>query len=209
MDNSKSLSDSILELKNASKISGSTDVLEQSASSGTGMFEWIKNISFFKWVLFFLFLTFLGFNIFAYLAQGSEEINRVFAPILKQLFGYTIETTSTTVDVAAEGGKAVVSSTASGVNKGLTALQNVTPNSVSETPKNNLENILKKKSNNLNNDFVPHEASSSIYKGKAGWCFIGEDRGHRSCVKVSENDKCMSGDIFPTQAVCINPNLRV
>jgi hypothetical protein len=22
------------------------------------------------------------------------------------------------------------------------------------------------------------------------------------------NDMCMSGDIFPTQAVCMNPNLR-
>ena len=209
MDNSKSLSDSILELKTGTKISGSEDVIDQAVSSGSGMFGWIQNISFFTWFLFFLFLTFLGFNIFTYLSQGSEEINRVFAPILKQLFGYTIETTSKTVDVAAEGGKAVVTGTATGINKGLTALQTVTPNSVSDTPKSNLEDVLKKKSDNLNSDYEPHEASSSIYKGKAGWCFIGEDRGHRSCLKVSEKDKCMSGDIFPTQAVCINPNLRV
>jgi hypothetical protein len=209
MDNSKTLSDSILELKNSSKISDSTDILEQTVSSGSGMFGWVQNISYFYWFLFILFLTFLGFNIFTYLAEGSEEIKSVFAPILKQLFGYTIVTTSKTVDVAAEGGKAVVSGTATGVNKGLTALQSVTPNSVSDTSKSNLENVFKKKSNTQNNDFMPHEASSSIYKGKAGWCFIGEDRGHRSCIKVSENDKCMSGDIFPTQAVCINPNLRV
>jgi len=99
MDNSKSLSDSILELKTGTKISGSEDVIDQAVSSGSGMFGWIQNISFFTWFLFFLFLTFLGFNIFTYLSQGSEEINRVFAPILKQLFGYTIETTSKTVDL--------------------------------------------------------------------------------------------------------------
>jgi hypothetical protein len=43
---------------------------------------------------------------------------------------------------------------------------------------------------------------------KSGYCYVGEDRGFRSCVRVSSGDKCMSGDIFPTQAVCINPNLR-
>lgn len=45
-------------------------------------------------------------------------------------------------------------------------------------------------------------------KSKAGFCYIGEDRGFRSCIEVGEGDICMSGDIFPTQAICINPNLR-
>jgi hypothetical protein len=44
---------------------------------------------------------------------------------------------------------------------------------------------------------------------KSGWCFIGEDRGFRSCIRVGENEKCMSGDIFPSQEICVNPNLRV
>ena len=53
-------------------------------------------------------------------------------------------------------------------------------------------------------------ASSNIqkHKSKAGYCYVGEDRGYRSCVKVSEKDICMSGDIFPTHDICINPNLR-
>lgn len=45
-------------------------------------------------------------------------------------------------------------------------------------------------------------------KSKAGFCYIGEDRGFRSCIEVGEGDVCMSGDIFPTRAICINPNLR-
>ena len=43
---------------------------------------------------------------------------------------------------------------------------------------------------------------------KAGFCYIGEDRGFRSCIDVGAGDVCMSGDIFPTEAICINPNLR-
>jgi hypothetical protein len=50
------------------------------------------------------------------------------------------------------------------------------------------------------------QSSKSI--SKSGWCFIGEDRGYRSCVEVGENDRCMSGDIFPTKDICINPTLR-
>ena len=57
----------------------------------------------------------------------------------------------------------------------------------------------------------PDEASSRTQVNrstKGSYCYIGEDRGFRSCIKIEEGDKCMSGDIFPTQAVCINPNLR-
>lgn len=43
---------------------------------------------------------------------------------------------------------------------------------------------------------------------KSGFCYIGEDRGFRSCIEVGEGDVCMSGNIFPTEAICINPNLR-
>jgi hypothetical protein len=55
----------------------------------------------------------------------------------------------------------------------------------------------------------PDDATSRTQRtGKSGYCYIGEDRGFRSCVKVGEQDTCMSGDIFPTQAICINPRLR-
>lgn len=43
---------------------------------------------------------------------------------------------------------------------------------------------------------------------KSGFCYIGEDRGFRSCIEVGEGDVCMSGNIFPSEALCINPNLR-
>jgi len=57
----------------------------------------------------------------------------------------------------------------------------------------------------------PDDATSVTQSGgrsKSGYCYIGEDRGFRSCIKVGENDECISGDIFPTMDICINPNLR-
>lgn len=55
--------------------------------------------------------------------------------------------------------------------------------------------------------YKANDTYSSV-KAKAGWCYIGEEKGYRSCAEVGENDICMSGDIFPTSQVCINPNLR-
>lgn len=52
-------------------------------------------------------------------------------------------------------------------------------------------------------------AISDIQSGnKTGWCYIGEDRGYRACASVGMRDQCMSGDIFPSHDICINPNLR-
>jgi hypothetical protein len=66
-------------------------------------------------------------------------------------------------------------------------------------------------SKNQNSEPRPDDSLSRIQasgSGKGGWCFIGEDRGIRSCSQIGQNDQCMSGDIFPSQEICMNPNLR-
>jgi hypothetical protein len=58
---------------------------------------------------------------------------------------------------------------------------------------------------------VPDDIGSRVQSNKtikSGYCYIGEDKGFRNCAKVTEADKCMSGDIFPTLDICVNPNLR-
>ena len=41
------------------------------------------------------------------------------------------------------------------------------------------------------------------------YCYIGVNKGYRSCIELSESDKCMSGEIFPSMDICMNPNLRL
>jgi hypothetical protein len=57
-------------------------------------------------------------------------------------------------------------------------------------------------------DISSSSTQSSKITNKSGYCYIGEDRGFRSCIKVKPSDECMSGNIFLTEAICINPNLR-
>jgi len=224
MDNSNNLSSSILQSSETSFPSVSSGNVSSGDSSG--FFDSFKSINLTTWILIFLILAFLGFNIFVYLAKGTQDITNFFAPLLEKLFGTAASVTGQTVDVAAEGAKAVVGGTATVVNTGLTGIQNITPNtapsglksqSVQGTmPQQDMtsNNSLNRTLNNSqqggqNNDYQAIEASSSVGGGgQAGWCFIGEDRGYRTCSQVSANDKCMSGDIFPSQELCINPNLR-
>ena len=64
-----------------------------------------------------------------------------------------------------------------------------------------------------NDDYKPNDIFSESTKSnpashKSGWCYIGNYSGYRSCSRVGEADTCMSGDIFPSHDICVNPSLR-
>jgi hypothetical protein len=187
----------------------------QSESSSSSLSS-ITDLNWTTWIIIILILAFLGFNIFAYLAQGTQEISDVFAPITKKLFGTTVAVSSEIVDVSAEGAKAVVTDSSNVINKGLTELQQITPNNAVGQQQQQQAQMTKQaldqgheQGQGQDQDYQAHEATSSVHSsGKAGWCYIGEDRGFRACAQVSANDTCMSGDIFPSQEICMNPSLR-
>jgi len=231
MDNSNNLSSSILQTSEPSM--ASLDISSSVETGDTsGFFDSLSDISLTTWLIIFLILAFLGFNIFVYLAKGTQNITSFFSPLIDKIFGASVSITGQTVDVAAEGAKAVVGDSANVINTGLTAVQNITPNGTSAssslqtqpvqgtmptqdvTTNNTLNRALNtsqqlQQGGNKNEDYEAHEAPSSVHStGKAGWCFVGEDRGFRSCAQVGVNDDCMSGDIFPSQELCVNPNLR-
>ena len=232
MSSSNSLSNTILQSSDSSVpempdiFSTNTSPNVSSSSSGTGYFDWVQNISATTWLLIILILAFLGFNIFVYLAKGTEQLNTIFSPIINLFSGIFGDTVGQVVDVTAEGTKKIVNATAGAIDTGLTEVQQITPNkassSVSSVPvtknqpdlmsNNSLNKALNtsQSSQSPSNDYQADEASSSIQSGppKSGWCYIGEDRGFRTCAEVGPNDKCMSGDIFPSQDLCVNPNLR-
>jgi len=206
-----------------------------SNNSSDSFFDSIKNISLTTWFLIFLILSFLGFNIFVYLAKGTQDVTSFFAPLVNKVAGLFLGVTGQVVNVSAEGAKAVVNTSAKIVDTGLSAVQDVTPQGAAS--KNKGTPIQNNNTNNTNNspdiaqantlnrainsstaqnqqrngeDFKEDDTTSSIQQGssKAGWCYIGEDRGFRSCSEVGPNDTCMSGNIFPSNEICVNPNLR-
>jgi hypothetical protein len=221
MDNTNNLSQSILQSTEASlpSMTAQTDT-----SNDTGFFDMFKDINATTWILIILILAFLGFNIFVYLAKGTQEITDIFAPLTEKIFGTTVAVTGQAVDVSAEGAKAVVAGTAGAIEGGLTAVQDITPNGAPSSIKgqsinqqqvgyeqstlNRALNTAQSKQTTEQN-YQANDATTSVHSaGKSGWCYIGEDRGFRTCAEIGVNDTCMSGDIFPSQEICMNPSLR-
>jgi len=194
-----------------------------SDSSFSSFFEGIKEVKFTTWVIIFFVLSFLGFNIFVYLAKGTQTISEIFKPVVERL-GYLLGiTTLQTINVSAKGTQSVVNATTDVINTSLNSIENTTQVNQSGQTQNNshpditqhntlnqaLNNTISQRQQSGGEDYQADDSTSSIQLGKAGWCYIGEDRGFRSCAEVGVNDTCMSGEIFPTNDVCVNPNLRV
>ena len=189
--------------------------------------SYFQSISWTTWLIIIFVLAFLGINIFAYLAKGTQDITNIFKPLIDIILSIFGKITGQVVDVSTEGAKTVVKATAGVVDKtaevvdsGLSKVQDIATGTL---VKNTFPQPDVAQSNSLNralnttaqtgpntNEYEADESSSNIQNGapKAGWCYIGEDRGFRSCAKVGVNDKCMSGDIFPSHEICVNPSLR-
>ena len=56
-------------------------------------------------------------------------------------------------------------------------------------------------------DHSDNKIQNPISASKAGWCLTGEYQNKRGCVSVSESDQCLSGQIFPSKEMCLNPTL--
>ena len=171
-------------------------------------------------VLIVLLLSLVGFNVFTYLDEITAWFGDTFGPPFRAVARYmgyaATDTAQTTVDVAAKGTKSAVDIAAGAASSGIGVLQqtigqrndsqrNDQSQSQSQDPNQDPSQKALNQALSHAKKESPQATSSTI---KSGYCYIGEDRGFRSCIQVGEEDTCMSGDIFPTQAICINPRLR-
>jgi hypothetical protein len=183
--------------------------------------------------LIVLLLALIGFNVFTYLdditAWLSETFGAPFRSVARFLGYAAADTAHTTVDVTAQGTKSAVDIAAGAATSGIDVLQQTINKRGPDQDQDQGQTQNQDQTQNQNQDPdmssnaglqralshakkqppQPDDATSRTQRtGKSGYCYIGEDRGFRSCIKVGEEDTCMSGDIFPTHAICINPRLR-
>jgi len=175
-----------------------TDIVTNMPSSSMATSSSSSNKShMWKYIIIFLILALLGFNVLTYFGQFSHFlgalVNRIlgfFRPILAY-FGYGI----------GEVAKKTVNVTAGAITGGIDVLEKDLKKPAAAQREKNIKKHLKPQKH-------PLPAESDSRTRKAGFCYIGEDRGFRSCISVGEGDDCMSQDIYPTMDQCINPNLR-
>lgn len=144
--------------------------------------DYSLNIS--KWILLIIILSILGLNIFNYLARATE----VAGGVAKAGVGAGLEGTRKTVGLSGKGAASI----AGALEKGIGELESALDIEVTDSPQPNSD----------------EDANGVQLPKKSGYCYIGSDKGYRSCVYVGHSDTCMSGEVFPTIDVCINPKLR-
>jgi len=196
--------------------------------------SFLSNISWQTWIIIVLLLALIGINVFVYLAKGTEFVstlfNDIFGPILI-FFGYnTLETSKQTIQTSATGTKAgvdlVSNTTVGAIDAGQQVLspepqlqqsqgqiqsqgQGQIQSQGQSNEEDSLEKALENASSTVNQGPSPDDSRSVFQSsGKSGWCFIGQDESVRTCAQIGVNDMCMSGDIFPSQEICMNPSLR-
>ena len=122
-----------------------------------------------------------------------DTIVGLLKPILL-FFGHTIEDT--------------VKQTGQATFDGIKAIGDVSTSTIEKIK----EDVERKEVNN--NIPQPDDSIEAVnrargtHQEKLGYCYVGTDRGYRSCIDIENSDECLSGDIFPTREICINPNLR-
>ena len=168
-------------------------------------------------------------------AWFGDTFGAPFRAVARYLGYAATDTAQTTVDVAAQGTKSAVDIAAGAASSGIGVLQQTIGQrqgsdqqrqgqpmdqqqdqsqqgqNMDQSEMSSNAGLQRALSHAKKESPQPDDATSRTQRqhtGKSGYCYIGEDRGFRSCIKVGEEDTCMSGDIFPTQAICINPRLR-
>ncbi len=227
----KSTSKSWFGFSNSSPSSETTVDSSSSDSSSSSKSLMSKgNFGYIRIGVIIVILLFLGVNIFSYLGDFFQDIKDTSAPIigsiLQNLGLVVTETTKDVTQITAEGAKLGVDVAAGTVESGIDVIQGQldmdqsgsqnktsTPTTNSNAKQGSLSASLTSAlaDAEYNSEPLPDDATSSTQRAgptKSGYCYIGEDRGFRSCVSVKDSDVCMSGQIFPSNEICVNPSLR-
>jgi hypothetical protein len=165
-------------------------------------------------LLILLTLTFLGINILNIFGNLLQTLINIFGPLITQIlsvFGYTagtiIDKSADIVTNTAKTGIDIAGGTISSIGD---ILKDASRPNVDEKAKYQLDQSINV-SNPPKKEPTPDSSTNPIQKpissGKAGWCLVGEYDGRRGCIQVTDSDKCLSGQVFPEQAMCLNPNL--
>ncbi len=176
-------------------------------------------------LLILLSLSFLGINIFIIIGNLVESFLKVVGPLVAQvlsIFGYTTGTVlNKSADVAGDVARTGVDLAEGSLQSVGNILRDSSRKHVNPDAVSGLDSALNTNgpssmgtagtsSMGTYREPAPSTTENPVQKpitsGKTGWCLVGEYEGKNGCVAVGEQDRCLSGQIFPSQVSCMNPS---
>jgi hypothetical protein len=161
-----------------------------------------------------LIFSFLGINILTILGNIVQTFIQIIGPLVSQIlsiFGYTTGTVlNKTADVVSDTAKTGIDIAEGSIQSVGNILRDASNPNVNDKTKYSLDNALntgKVSSGDPIADTSENPIQRPITAGKQTWCLVGEYQGKRGCIEVNEHDRCLSGQVFPSQKMCLNPTL--
>jgi len=163
-------------------------------------------------LLLLLLLSFLGINILNISGDFIQRVNVVFAPVVSRIlmtFGYTtgtvIDKTADVVTDVSKTGIDIAGGAAHSLGDLFIKASSGKPSDPIDLEKTINEPEKKPEKEEPKPDATTNPIQKPITSAKTQWCLVGEYEGRRGCIEVTDQDKCLSGQVFPTQKMCLNP----
>ena len=176
-----------------------------------------------NFVIIFLLvvLTFslLGINLFKLVGDVFDNVVTILKPVVSQSVSIFSSSTGTLINTGAdtiEDAAKITGEVASGSLHSLGNLlikssNNINIENTTSPPTTKLDVAVNTSAPEQTEGPVPNETTSPIQTtipaSKSNWCLVGDYKNTRGCVKMADHDKCMSGQIYPSQSVCLNPTI--
>lgn len=160
-------------------------------------------------LLVLLILSFLGISFVQSLASTLGPYITGFLSLLGYTTGSVIDETA---DVVGNTAKTGIDITQGAIQDIGNIFKAASSDEVPVVAKRELDNVLNISPISARTPMpMPSASENPIQKpisaNKTNWCLIGEYQQKRGCIEIKDHDKCMSGQVFPTQKMCLNPNL--
>lgn len=153
-----------------------------------------------------LLLSILGINMLTILGTSLQHLVSFVSPVILQFLSTLGYTVGTVIDKSED----VASTTA---KTGIDIFGGAIDDVANLLKGGNQANVLDKaihssgyKINEPKEDASTNPIQKPITSNKnANWCLVGEYEGRRGCIEIGDQDKCLSGQIFPDRQTCIKP----
>jgi len=144
-------------------------------------------------LLVFLLFAYLGINFLSIFGSTVDKALDIFTPLINGFFGNLFKASGSVINKSAD----VVGDTAK------------TSIDIAEGAVQDIGNLLIKSSakapDDPNPDTSDNKIQNAVGSSKTKWCLVGEYENKRGCIDIKESDKCLSGQVFPSEQQCLNP----
>ena len=154
----------------------------------------------------------LGINVFNIFGDILQSIMNVITPFISKFLSSIGYSTGEAINVSAEFAS---DSIINGIELAEGAVKNVgdilIDASSNQGNSTTSLNSIEQEQRHLDEavaDSPENTIQKSITSSKQSWCLVGEYQNKRGCIPISESDKCLSGNVFPNQQMCLNPTFH-